>query len=446
MFHIGLLTLKYGVDTMKQYCLEISGRKHNCCEDSLFVRQFEDQNGQTIGVYVIGDGLSGYDGLQASHLAVKAVGEGIVQGILNQSYSVASQIIHDTIAAVNNGLSRLTRETKTTLDVVVATQASYPCIAHLGDGRIYALNDNGIEQQTKDENDGSFGPSNYLGVQSIYGKKIEDRINLRECSRVPKALFMTTDGLRSRVSNAFLEYTIHKNINNPQEILDILAQQVYVPSDLIRKLDPAKIDELAKMVDGLTKNDTLGSSDKIEKIIHMYKFQKSGPLVEAIDRLLPFDDVAMIYIDLEDHVPKQLNKLHLLLGDKSTWEREKSESNQLNRDRETDFQQLQRSLDKQKEQVQTLSDQNRSLTEEVQSYVTLNNERSEEISQLQIKIDHCDGEKISFLASLARCGSAITDYIGITKNKKYLSRRPTSASSEININSGDIKSDKPCDE
>ncbi len=427
---------------MKQYCLEIPGRKHNCCEDSLFVRQFEDQNGQTIGVYVIGDGLSGFDGLQASHLAVKAVGEGIVQGILNQSYSVASQIIHDTIAAVNNGLSRLTRETKTTLDVVVATQASYPCIAHLGDGRIYALNDNGIEQQTKDENDGSFGPSNYLGVQSIYGKKIEDRINLRECSRMPKALFMTTDGLRSRVSNAFLEYTIHKNINNPQEILDILAQQVYVPSDLIRKFDPAKINELAKMVDGSAQNDTLGSSDKIETIIQTYKFHLSGPLVEAIDRLLPFDDVAMIYIDLEDHVPKQLRDLHFLRQNQSSLEKINSDSNLLNRDLGANVRGLQHSLDEQKAQVQTLSDQNRSLTEVVQRYVTLDSERSEAISQLQIKIDHCDGEKNRFLVSLARYGSVITNFMGITNNQKYKSRRPTSASSVSDINSSDIKSDE----
>ena len=295
------------VANMRAYYTEIPGRKHNQCEDSSFARQLKDKHGMNVGVYIIGDGLSGYEGAKASHLAVKSTGEKICDNISLQGIEASLEIVTRAIIETNETLTKLTQETRTTLDLVVVSAANPPLYAHLGDGRIYGITESQIQQLTIDESDGPKGPSNFLGEEYIYGRSIDKRIKIQILQKRPKALFLTTDGLRSRVPEQFIQRILQDKYHHPQKIIDILAAEVNTPHAKITELEQGRLDRLYQLLPPI--EQIKDPKEKVEHLLQVYEQRSQENVMNAIDSMLPFDDVTMIYVDIDDTVEQGLARL-----------------------------------------------------------------------------------------------------------------------------------------
>ena len=292
---------------MRAYYTEIPGRKHNHCEDSSFARQLKDKHGMNVGVYIIGDGLSGYEGAKASHLAVKSTGEKICDNISLQGIEASLEIVTRAIIETNETLTKLTQETRTTLDLVVVSAETPPLYAHLGDGRIYGIAESQIQQLTTDESDGPKGPSNFLGEEYIYGRSIDKRIKIQILQKRPKALFLTTDGLRSRVPEQFIQKILQDKYHHPQKIIDILAAEVNTPYAKIAELEQGRLDRLYQLLTPI--EQIKDPKEKLEHLLQVYEQRSQENVINAIDSMLPFDDVTMIYVDIDDTVEQGLARL-----------------------------------------------------------------------------------------------------------------------------------------
>lgn len=413
---------------MRGYSLEIPGRKHDCCEDSHYALQFQSRNGEIVGIYVVGDGLSGYDGLRASHFAVKTVSERIRDSIVKKGVAEACSVVREEIKAVNELLSKFSNETKTTLDVLITSNTNLSLWAHLGDSRIYAVTDTEVLQLTDDESDGSRGPSNYLGMQYIHAISIEERIVPKKCE-TPKAFFMTTDGLRSRVPEQYIKETILQTRRNPQELLDKLAAEVHIPRLKVKELGSSRCDDLYKILQENTLLTTQAApEDKLTRIIEAYQQQQNKDLVDAVDRLLPFDDVAMIYVDLEDQISMQLaelDQLRITIPDADKRYNEiihqhnilNNENQRLNEQSKV----LEQKINDYTARIQQLDDENNALTAKLQEYEENLKRKESEINDLNLNLGE---EQKSWsqrvLAKIVQFGCSINDAIDGVNPKRRI--------------------------
>ncbi len=112
-----------------------------------------------VGLFIVADGLGGHPkGEKASSVATKVAGGVIVQEILlpplrSQDSDIGNrpiqEILTEAIMSANQAISELESDAGTTLTLAVVLGHSAH-IAHVGDTRVYHLDDNGLQQITQD--------------------------------------------------------------------------------------------------------------------------------------------------------------------------------------------------------------------------------------------------------------------------------------------------------
>lgn len=118
---------------------DVGGRANN--EDSYLAKQIS--NGY---LFIVADGLGGHDdGEMASYLAVNAVKDFFVN---NDSIDLVEAICHANKVVLDLQQKRLSKM-KTTIALAYVTE-NKTIIAHVGDSRVYAFNQNKIVHQTVD--------------------------------------------------------------------------------------------------------------------------------------------------------------------------------------------------------------------------------------------------------------------------------------------------------
>jgi serine/threonine protein phosphatase PrpC len=111
------------------------------------------------GLFIVADGMGGHSkGEEASRLATRIAGALIVRDILmpvptGSDWDVVNRPIHeilvDATMSANQAVSRIGSDAGTTLtSVLVLEHSAY--VAHVGDTRVYYLDDDGLQQITQD--------------------------------------------------------------------------------------------------------------------------------------------------------------------------------------------------------------------------------------------------------------------------------------------------------
>ena len=298
---------------MRAYAHEIPGKVHEKIEDSHYKGIISDSSGTPWGLFMVADGLSGYDGATASHMAINAIKTYLEEQLPKKEKNVKATL---TKAIVNaNKILEKKNSGNTTLELaLVSPEMIYT--AHLGDGRIYVVLDNGVVRQvTLDENAG-VKPGNYLGVIT-HEKSIEDRLNIvcrdRQKENI-KYLLLTTDGLLSRAT----EKEITGNLaglgvqHTPQEVLDTFHDIIAYPREKLLSL--SEVDIRSYLLHGISNfqyGEKISKKNLVELILKSYVQGENKELVESMNRGLDLgklkaDDSAMIIVDLEDQVGRTI--------------------------------------------------------------------------------------------------------------------------------------------
>ncbi|TKJ31614.1 MAG: protein phosphatase [Chloroflexi bacterium B3_Chlor] len=112
-----------------------------------------------VGLLIVADGMGGHvKGKEASSLATRVAGGVIVRDVLlpvltGQASKVANRPIHEVLTeatmSANQAVSEMESNAGTTLtSVLVVGHSAY--VAHVGDTRVYYLDDSGLKQITQD--------------------------------------------------------------------------------------------------------------------------------------------------------------------------------------------------------------------------------------------------------------------------------------------------------
>src|SRR3989338_7170004 len=130
---------------------EIPGRCHNRNEDSHYAGIISGKDGNQHGLFMIADGLSGYSGNTASHMAINEIKKYLEDKLPgNDDYA---ELMQRAAYDANTKLAKV-GTTRTTLDAVMYGPAGLFGI-HLGDSRVYFVpkkeSGNKIEAVTRDE-------------------------------------------------------------------------------------------------------------------------------------------------------------------------------------------------------------------------------------------------------------------------------------------------------
>ena len=168
------------------------------------------------GVFIIADGMSGWNGKNASETAVKTISNSL-QGRLNRSMNndEIECVLNESLDQARNEVTSLQKKSGTTIDVGIIRNETFH-LAHIGDSRVYILYNNdrlvqisddmakpqssyrGREPQSEIEKKilsltNSFMPLNWIGHhESQYDNTVQfEHMPLVDARRI----LMTTDGL-----------------------------------------------------------------------------------------------------------------------------------------------------------------------------------------------------------------------------------------------------------
>lgn len=140
------LSFTYGLATTK-------GTERKVNEDSAVALTWSDIprfNGETVGLFIIADGTGTKgEGSKASQLAVQIVAQEIRVDLLQQSDADISLIMTAAFQEVNRQVIEAFNYGGTTLTAAILI-GNQIYIAHVGDSRLYSINDNTITLMTKD--------------------------------------------------------------------------------------------------------------------------------------------------------------------------------------------------------------------------------------------------------------------------------------------------------
>ncbi len=290
---------------MKAYTQKIPGRKADknrpYDEDSCFHTTFIDEQDNPTGIYLIGDGLSGYEGDRASNRVVNELGKSLEEKLKSNRQQLKDQeICSFTSAKIRELNQQLLGTYRTTLDsIVIRDGKAY--IHHLGDGRVYFLYADGrIKQVTVDEvKEGGpdAGPSNAVGALQRINEHVEQLNNVRY-------IFMTTDGLMSRVTEQQID-TLLRTVDeyNGAALLDCFARLIDEPRE---KLAELSTESLYPILQGKMPVIPHDKKELVGKIFELYR--TDAEVRERVNIKLKYDDATMILIDLK-------NRLSQLAGD-----------------------------------------------------------------------------------------------------------------------------------
>ncbi len=138
------------------------GRTREANEDTFLTLKSvigDESEPLAVALLIVADGMGGHmRGQEASSLAIRVAGEVIVRDVLlpvlsRRASEIAIRPIHEilTEAAVsaNQAVAQMESDAGTTLTcVLVLGHSAY--VAHVGDTRVYYLNDDGLHQITQD--------------------------------------------------------------------------------------------------------------------------------------------------------------------------------------------------------------------------------------------------------------------------------------------------------
>lgn len=308
---------------MRAYVKEVPGKVHNKTEDSHYeeVRRLSD--GVEAGIFLVADGLSGYGGINASHITIRSLRDDLGKRLLSPSVRNIPRddrisMLRDSVITANEELVSI-GGLYTTLDAL-AVVGNEAYIAHLGDSRIYAVSAADVRVITPDESSEGV-PANYLGCYKINGVSIEERIRLSDISlgdsvslgKDGSSLFflLATDGLHSRLSEfeiADVLLTLHERYINPKNVLDELARRVYYPECKLRELVGRDDDLVAKLRAVLPAKEMVSPEEIVTETFRLYE-ERNNDVVGVVDTAIRFDDTTLILVDLSDSVESQMRKL-----------------------------------------------------------------------------------------------------------------------------------------
>ena len=306
---------------MRHYIKEIIGRtkSHSTSEDSYAINHFNDADGLDWRLFMIADGLTSHNGAYASNFAVKTISAYIRNSIESKSGYESERVIKDALLQTNSQLEKGSAG-RTTIDMILLSSSEL-YLAHLGDSRVYFINDdNSLQQVTKDEGGGPDGPTNYLGRTYAEGSSIHITDRVEKCILKPyeaglvkpKFILLATDGLTSRVTDEEIETKLSQlgKYSNPAQLLDELEQMMRYP---VGRMGGLTLGALWNMISNLPEfaEDTSLSIELLRtKLLQAYKNNESDELVRRIDNnWIKNDDTAMILVDLEDSVDNRLGEL-----------------------------------------------------------------------------------------------------------------------------------------
>tara|TARA_Y100000310_G_scaffold171085_1_gene171258 strand:- start:23972 stop:25828 length:1857 start_codon:yes stop_codon:yes gene_type:complete len=289
---------------MQIYVESIPGAWHQM-EDFYHYKKIQSAKGEEYGLFIIADGLSKHNGTLASHKAIYTVSTLLEDAIIKDEYN--KNKLKSSILEANEALTSM-GTFYTTLDVVVSDKSGLD-IVHLGDSRIYSINNSGVHQLTPNEGGGSSMPTNFLGKTNINGVHLQDRLNYSR-QDLPQLLFMTTDGLMSRVSDQNIIDSLqnYAQCASPQNILAALATEINHPSQKLLAISPYVFAaEFEPFVPKRLKRSSL--KKKMEYLLDAYQKRVDPKLVEAVDCLYRKDDCIMLLIDFSNSLDKSLQSV-----------------------------------------------------------------------------------------------------------------------------------------
>ncbi len=318
------------------FVLEIPGKIHESNEDSHYARVFKDVSGTEWGLSLTADGLSGYGGLEASHLAINVIRSRIEDTLCSTKCDDTSELIKSAILEANRRLDKPKRPIHSTLDLILMREKEL-YLAHMGDGRIYFGCGQDLIQVTTDEEQGGI-PINYLGGKYLhhdpYHLPTEERIHLVKVSLdapdyynslFAKGFIVPGDKVDEKAIKAALSTPLHTLASMtdgcgrvpPARLKEILTERgkYHDRRDSIAKLSQMDeyLPENLSTYDGqrlqikflyglkdLSLGEELSKEQIIEAICAAYRFRKSPELVKRIDGFIRNDDATMVVWDLLD--------------------------------------------------------------------------------------------------------------------------------------------------
>ncbi len=313
---------------MKTYIKEIPGKAH-LNEDSHYSSIFKNVNGEEQGLFCIADGWSGFSGTIASHLALKNIRDYLEPKLWGAQEKDYLTMIQKAIISASSELEGLTGM-RTTLDIIIISKENLH-LAHLGDSTIYLVYNDHCQQITEHEEEGGI-PTNCIGASRLDRTSLEDRINFasfdnqektalgrfRTYKRIeilPRFIFMTTDGLRSRATEEEIKETLLRcgKYDDPGGILEKFSEIVYCPRKKLLSYDSATLRrKILYGVKDFKVEENITGEELVEQILKGYLGSASEELCQKLNDFLKFDDTTMVLIDLQDSVKDNLDKLKRL--------------------------------------------------------------------------------------------------------------------------------------
>lgn len=362
---------------MKAYIKDLPGRVHEMKEDAHCSSFLTDSDGTAWGLFMVADGLSGYDGSIASNVAVRSILYTITDALQKPGSKKYAEIIKNSIIKAHQRLEKR-GDTFTTLSLALASEDDL-YIAHLGDGCVRLVYEDTSTIITPEENKRGI-PSNYLGKAFLSDKPIEERINLfqpyREGKKKPLGLQLETDGLTSRLAEKEIKEILlkAKEYDEPSTILQMYEQRVIIPERRLLELPAGKLKRYLGDVPNFSIPDKLSPEEVVSYVISAYRLRDNTELADIIDNsLLKYDDTTVIYVDLQEITRGKMAQLQQTVAD--------LQSNKVILDLRAREIKLQRELEQ-------TGDKTKSLEEKAGQLQTSNERLKQSLKEAAAKIDH----------------------------------------------------------
>ena len=216
-------------------------------EDSLLTLELnrtQQSFSQPLGVFVVADGMGGHSGGEIASGAIvnlfaqKAVTELLPDQITQKNDGDHSEWLRKTVEAANQEVLKLRKSVGTDMGstmVAVVLEKNRAYIAHVGDSRVYLVNDQGIKQLTTDHSlverliatqqitreEARVHPQRNVIYRTIGDKPmVEVDVQALDLS-VGDVILLCSDGLSGMVQDRAI-YNIVQGTNSPQMACDEL--------------------------------------------------------------------------------------------------------------------------------------------------------------------------------------------------------------------------------
>ncbi|HII88837.1 TPA: hypothetical protein HA253_04525 [Candidatus Woesearchaeota archaeon] len=287
---------------------EIPGRCHESNEDSHYAGIIPSKEGDEYGLFMIADGLSGYSGSAASHIAVAQIKKYLENNLPdNDDYA---ELMQRAAYDANTKLANI-GTTRTTLDAVLYGPAGLFGV-HFGDSRVYFVpkknSKNTIRAVTKDESRQGV-PTNYLGCVGLY-HPLERKIG-NPYSFTPEELkdlryiVLMTDGFMARATKDEIITGLRdlQNGNGPEAVFNFYAQILINPRNRLLEVQEQEIRQMLYGIAGVDISNPKGEK-LVEYVLDCYTQRQNAEIVERLDNgleggRLKSDDATLVIVDVQ---------------------------------------------------------------------------------------------------------------------------------------------------